>query len=844
MIDPAKREAFRGVLQRMIDDGADEATITEATAKFKAKYDPQTSGGQAGGMGDVKMAESQPPPQPQSLMERFTADPRSQAITGPLKFAGNVAQSISTGPINAVAQAVQDKEGFGPVAWQAAKNVVKSTLNPIMPGPNPIQSSETSLERAGVDNAPRDFMTNVPGSVLREQAMSYSNGMTPADAGKYESGKVYQIPAHSPGLAQELGFVADMAAPIFPGITAIRAAGAASRASLRALAKAPEAIGKAIQDVGGLGQMNRVVSPLMRHERQAKNPIAETIFQNKWDLSDPANKFSKGASPTQMHERAVTDMKKWGTQLEGELAAGNASGATVEINPLIDAAVERFKAKAGKSPEFYAGIKDIDKVAEDFKSTAAAALKGGSAHDLLQAQGFKQYMGNEGAWQHIAKKKGIPLKADETTRSILAEEIYHDLNNVIDQSTPNGIKDINKKYSDAIAASQALGWRKLIESRGKALSLSDVVLGAEAIVHPSVIPLAIVNKASKSGTVASWMYRLGEKMRAAKTPQESARYLAAMKKKGMTEAQIAESMQDFSPQAVDIPRSYMGEGAEPLQPVPKYQFGERPQPPPPPADPMAGMFESARPPTNPGTPGFEGMASPQDIAARQAMAQAEREAVVRQDRPVRVPQPKEAPGGVQVLDAKGLKRQPFKPTIDKAPPKEEGQTRMGYIEANNRRILMKRYLREKNKYTPSQQEVTDELKKLGREPVPKIPEKEIIERKFDGRRTGRDLHFTEDSLRDGTVGYETVSVPVKEAPEVFRLHGEEFTKVKGGYDNLITYKDSKGRKYEFRSGSEKIHMDPGPNQAKIDRLTKALEKAKDPQTKKKIEALINKELPF
>lgn len=56
MIDPEKREKFRVVLQRMIDDGADEATIKEATATFKAKYG-QT--GAAGGMGDLKLAEAQ-----------------------------------------------------------------------------------------------------------------------------------------------------------------------------------------------------------------------------------------------------------------------------------------------------------------------------------------------------------------------------------------------------------------------------------------------------------------------------------------------------------------------------------------------------------------------------------------------------------------------------------------------------------------------------------------------------------------------------------------------------------------------------------------------------------------
>jgi hypothetical protein len=58
-IDPAKREAFRGLVQKMIDDGAPEDVIREATAKFKAKYDP------AAGMGDLKMAESQAGPVPE-----------------------------------------------------------------------------------------------------------------------------------------------------------------------------------------------------------------------------------------------------------------------------------------------------------------------------------------------------------------------------------------------------------------------------------------------------------------------------------------------------------------------------------------------------------------------------------------------------------------------------------------------------------------------------------------------------------------------------------------------------------------------------------------------------------
>lgn len=579
------------------------------------------NGGRAGGMGDVKMAES---PAAQSYQDPSygfgQANPAAALVP---QFAGDVGKSLSTGLFNSAAQGVQDNWGHPlDAVGGIIKDEAKNLATPFHTFETPIQSSSESLQRMGVPNTPMAPPQSL-GSYIPGYGSTYPGGDAPIM-----------------GLADQLGITADIMTPI-PEVGALKVMGAASRAKLAQFA---ESTGKAIQDVGGVGQMNRVISPLMRHERQAKNPIAETIFQNKWDLSDPANNFSKGASPSQMHDRAVADMKKWGQQLEKQIAAGKDAGATVDINPIVDAAVARFKAKAGKSPEFYAGIKDIDQVAEEFKNTAATARPDGGAHDLVQTQGFKQYMGNEGAWQHIAKKKGIPLKADETTRSMLAEEIYHDLTDVIDKSTPGGIKNINKKYSDAIAASQALGWRKLIESRGKALSLSDVVLGAEAIVHPSVIPLAIVNKASKSGTVASWMYRLGEKMRAAQTPEEAARLLAAMKTKGMTEAQIGEAMGEIQGMPVGPQDPYSGYQGD----FPSWKV-KPPAAEPVPFDPMEGMYPGSVQEPAQGIPGIEGMISPEDQAAKAQQAWETQQALARQDRPVRVPQAQEQPGGVQVL---------------------------------------------------------------------------------------------------------------------------------------------------------------------------------------------------
>lgn len=512
-----KRIEFDGEVHEFPEDFTDD-DISAALSDIPAKTP-------TAGMGDVKMAESQaePAPEPSFLDKASVLQPSlrpiAQAAGGAVQFAGNVAKALSTGPINAVAQGIQDKAGV----MRTAKNVVRAVADPFIPGESPIQSTETTLERAGVPNQPRTVTERLPGFLVKEWARTGSNGFKPGDADGIEDSDFIERQREQPGRAKELGFVTDAATPLY-GVAAVKAMGSAARAALgsRAAKAVQEAAGTGLEGIGK-SQMNKVIKPLMRHERKARKPIEQVVFDYGLD------KGKGGASPKAVYERSTAKLNELGAKLKAEIKAGRDAGARINTDELIDKAVADLKANPGESEDFYTMVNDIDEIAADFKARAQAANGTGSL-DLLQGHNFKKYMGHEGAWQGIAQSKGIPLTAKETSRSKIAEEIYHRLNDAIDEAAPNGIKDLNRQISEIIPANQAAGWRQIVEGRGNAVSLSDVVGMTATAINPKVWPIVALNRATKSGTVASKIYRLGEAMKAGKPSAKAVSLWSALQK--------------------------------------------------------------------------------------------------------------------------------------------------------------------------------------------------------------------------------------------------------------------------------------------------------------------------
>jgi hypothetical protein len=219
------------------------------------------------GMGDVKMAESQAGPIPGLSLGQRTgfgpvADFSAQAAKAGLKFAGNLAQAASTGPVNAIIQGNQDDVGF----FGTLGNVGRALVDPFVPGESPIQQTGKSLERMGVDNQPRTYTERIPWFQAQQYARQpMGKGGTTIDGGltadevamaqTLQPGEFLERQRTQPGRADELGFVIDLASPLY-AVGAAKLLGAGAKYTMRGAQAGVKAaypsIGRSAESLSGV----------------------------------------------------------------------------------------------------------------------------------------------------------------------------------------------------------------------------------------------------------------------------------------------------------------------------------------------------------------------------------------------------------------------------------------------------------------------------------------------------------------------------------------------------------------------------------------------------------------
>jgi hypothetical protein len=556
--------------------------------------------------------ESQPQDQPGLIMKG-------------LGFVGRQVDRVSAGPLRGAEEAIQNyqPEGNGSfhpgVIGAALKGAGRGFMDP-----DQVQSGQQMFARMGVSNDRTPRLKQVNGN--------WFPGIPDSErpqAGRNQDGSIrYTGPdqGENPSNAALLGEIQDMATPI-PGLSLVKPISKGVAAGARGIA---EPIGKGLQDLG-MGQMNRVVSPLMRHERKANTPISEVIFKygfdkpNKPVIGEAVEGLAskKRADPKTMFQRSTDKLNELSTELRSHIQAGKDGGARVEVNKAIDDAVAELKNKKGDSPDYYSYIEEIDGAAKDLKAKASFAGDETGNLDLLQAQAFKQYTGTQGKWLQNAINKGIETTAKQTADSRLAEKVNRILNSTIDGLANGETAKINKQISEIIPAHEALGWRQIVDNRKASVSLNDALGMMATAIDPKLAGLYAVNKASKSGTVASWMYRLGEKLKTAKTPEEAAKIKAIFKKKGVS----PEELNSLGFTENDLPGQPVG-----LFERARIQGKEFPAAPPAQFDPLEMMNPRNRQSLPQGQGSIEDMAPPQMAQARQQAEQSSREAFIRQGR--------------------------------------------------------------------------------------------------------------------------------------------------------------------------------------------------------------------
>jgi hypothetical protein len=738
------------------------------------------------------------------------ADPYAEAKQLGMKsieLVGNIAGSLSTGPINAAAQGFQD-EGFTPAGFGKAlvSNQIRNLADPFRSGPNRIQSSEKSLERAGVPNQSREIMTGVPGFVMRERARSGSAGLTPADESKYRDDQIYQVPAHENGLAKDLGQAADMFTP------------AVALSAVKPIAKGVEYGARELAGPAGRGMQKLAVM-------QAKSAIPINIpFARKGAESETFLKEGLlSGGKNEAYNKASELSKDLGNQVVGIIEQGKNEGKTIDGFALID----NLKAKnTNGAIESKDGIRFLEPASKRVLDKTEKIIKrmsidGDGRINVKQANAVKQWLQKQADYPGQALAQGLPLTAEADAAGLTAADLGHEFRTAIESKVPE-VKDLNARLSKIIPAKQAAGWKQAVRDRQELVPLKALVAVTADIAASkgAALGLLAMNTAWKSGRISQTMYNLGSKLIKAGNVAEKAKIETAMEKavsKGMIstdeiealKAQLEPGKRPFLPSITRpdelAPRSRSGRpvlGESPATFVPRQGSAESPfgQPTPPTKpqfDPLEALDPRNRQSLPEGQGSIEDMAPPQMAEARQQDAQAAREAFVRQDRE----------------RALGLSGKPFQPAqqpelrvierpIKKPPTQRE---LFGPSDLSYRRAKMFQYLKQTTGKDPFMSDVYKELEKLGKNDVPKAPEKEILKREYKGRTKPEDHKAMEDLLSNGGQGVETVTIKAEDAPKTFTLGGVEFTKGRTLYGKTI-FKGIRDRKFMVSSDGL-IHMD-------------------------------------
>lgn len=600
-------------------------TPENATTAAKAIHEDQArrylkpaQGSAAPPMDPAKYLEEKTgqPAEPKGFLQEFQALPGSGFVTGPIKaagkvagFAGDVAQSLSTGPINAAAQAIQDN-GIGPqTILPLLKNEAQSAANPFIPGQSPIQSTETSLARSGMPNTPSEKTHRVPGFVMKSYAQSGSYGLKPQDAGKYENGKFYPLDVHYEGAAKSLGMAADALAPVW---------------GAGALAKGAKLATKEI--AGKLAPM---------FEKGAER-IQQTVLKPRagdWNAGaniENIGKYKLQGNVDDVIQNADTQIKEASAALRRAISEGQDGGATVDLSGAIDKAKTRLQKEGGADL-----VDAMGPAFAKFRRWANIESERGGAElgkaDLLSAQEFKQMMGSHGAWEKTAAAKNMGISEGERYQSRAAQAVYLELKNAIESSAPDGVKDLNKTLSDLIPIRNAAVYRKIVSDRNNPIGLSDMMSAMTAVGNgPAGAAMLAATKFTKSGMGARTMYSVAndlKRLSGAIDEREAVFYINKLKKEKMKEQEIADALQEIRRPKEDLntnsPRKTPGRRSlsEPLK-FGKPQAGKK-------FDPLDLLTQSGE---GSGAPGVEGMAPAEMAAQKEAARKAFNEDFIRKSR--------------------------------------------------------------------------------------------------------------------------------------------------------------------------------------------------------------------
>lgn len=110
------------------------------------------------------------------------------------------------------------------------------------------------------------------------------------------------------------------------------------------------------------------------------------------------------------------------------------------------------------------------------------------------------------------------LKGQIKTGLTAEEKVWNNLYKILQRETEKAAKGtefekINKEISDIIPIEQAMIKRIPVEQRNSIISLTDMISFGLSTIEPRALALGVLNRITKSGTVASGLIKVGKKLK-------------------------------------------------------------------------------------------------------------------------------------------------------------------------------------------------------------------------------------------------------------------------------------------------------------------------------------------
>lgn len=308
------------------------------------------------------------------------------------------------------------------------------------------------------------------------------------------------------------------------------------------MAMAPK---KALKLLRGAKNPASLVSESAPSVQKGAERIQQTVLRPRtgdwrsgFDIKN-IEKYGVQGSVDEVLSKSQSQIDDAASQLSNLIKEGKDGGARINLYGVIDRAEARLRKEG--SADLVSELKPIMK---KFRTWAKVESSRGGVNrigsvDLLEGQKFKQMMGGYGDWEKAADASKALITTDERFQSRAAKAVYDELRKEIENTGPEGIKELNKKLSELIPIRAAAAHRKIVSDRNNPISLKDMIGTVAAIGNgPAGAGMLAANKFTTTGSGAKSLYWLAQKLESAKNPIDASFYEQKLRELGATTAMI------------------------------------------------------------------------------------------------------------------------------------------------------------------------------------------------------------------------------------------------------------------------------------------------------------------